>query len=89
MLLEHFLEVLQKHPFSLLPQIPQNWEGSGVLMGRVFSENPTLFLETVTLTPWSFWTHFESKMTINEYQNRSAFNEKLFSFIKGRPMFSG
>ena len=41
MLLEHFLEVLQKHPFSLLPQIPQNWEGSGALKhGSGFLRKP-------------------------------------------------
>ena len=36
---------------TLLPQIPQNWEGSGNLMGQVFLENLTLFLELVTLNP--------------------------------------
>ena len=29
----------------MLPQIPQIWEGSGNLIGWVFLENPTLFLE--------------------------------------------
>ena len=36
---------------TMLPQIPQIWEGSGNLMGRVFLENPTLFLEMGNL----FW----------------------------------
>ena len=35
---------------ALLPQIPQNWEGSGNLMGQVFLENLTLFLEMVALS---------------------------------------
>ena len=35
----------------MLPQIPRIREGSGNLMGRVFLENPTLFLEMVAL----FW----------------------------------
>ena len=35
----------------MLPQIPQIWGGSGNLMGQVFLENPTLFLEMVAL----FW----------------------------------
>ena len=35
----------------MLTQIPRIWEGSGNLMGRVFLENPTLFLEMGNL----FW----------------------------------
>ena len=42
---------------ALLPQIPQNWEGSGNLMGRVFSENPTLFF-------WKWWPFFLVKMGV-------------------------
>ena len=49
---------------TMLPQIPQIWEGSGNLMGRVFLENPTLFLEMGNLF-WGqnggpFWVKFES-----------------------------
>ena len=51
---------------------PPIGKGSGVLMGRVFSENLTLFLETVTLTPWSFWTQNEPKMAMR----------RVFSFSK-------
>ena len=51
---------LSKYNFKLysemvmLPQIPQNWEGSGTLMGQVFSENPTLFF-------WKWGSFLESK----------------------------
>ena len=47
----------------MLPQIPRIREGSGNLMGRVFLENPTLFLEMGNLF-WGqnggpFWVKFE------------------------------
>ena len=47
----------------MLPQIPRIREGSGNLMGRVFLENPTLFLEMGNLffgqNGGVFWVKFE------------------------------